>query len=81
KGLISAVGPGTIISTPGELSNASYNAQVSNFAQGLTEFTHPDQPLSGEDVTIWMMSHDNSGNLTCNGASLPCFTGDKIRVC
>lgn len=66
---------GTI--TASDLENASYTASVSNFGQGLTEIIHPRKPLSGDDVTIWMMSHDANGNLVCP----TCYDGQEMEIC
>ena len=68
---------GTI--TASDLQNANYTATVTNFAQGQSSIVHPRKPLSGDDVTIWLMSHDSSGNLVCG--SQPCYTGDSVTIC
>jgi hypothetical protein len=67
---------GTI--TASDLENASYSASVTKFAEGQTEIIHPRKPLSGDDVTIWLMSHDSNGDLTC---SPNCYTGRTLEVC
>jgi hypothetical protein len=63
------------------VGNASYTATVTGFASGGTEAPFP-YPLSyGDTVTVWFVSHDTNGNLSCS--SLPCFAGLNpwIDVC
>jgi type II secretory pathway pseudopilin PulG len=44
-------------------------------------FNYPDELMSGETATFWMVSHDDAGQkLTCSGK--PCFRGNKIsQIC
>lgn len=80
KALISTLNT-TTLSDSGELENASFTAQVSNYAQGQTSFVHPRDILSADSGSIWFVSHNTSGNLVCNSPTLPCFAGNQIRIC
>lgn len=81
KALVSNLtGTQTVIAE--DLTNSSFTAQVSNFAQNLSEFNYPKELISGDAATVWFVSHDTGGSLVCNsGAGLPCFTGSAIRIC
>lgn len=68
------------ITDDGALDNATFTAQVSDFAQGSTQFAHPKELLSGESSSVWFISHDENGNFVCSGTQ-PCFRGTRIRVC
>lgn len=61
------------------LNNASYTASLTGLGSGSSNYTYPFDLFSGESATIWFVSHDADGKLTCNG--LPCFSGSNIRVC
>lgn len=63
-----------------DLGNGSFfNATVTDISAGASYFNFPQEFVSGESGTIWFVSHDGSGNLTCTG--LPCFTGNSMNVC
>jgi len=59
---------------------AGYSADISQFAEGDTEYVYPVSVFAGESVTVWFVSHDENGFLVCD-ASHRCYTGNKIRLC
>ncbi|MEK7521382.1 MAG: hypothetical protein AAB599_01090 [Patescibacteria group bacterium] len=59
---------------------STFNASISGLAQGTQEFAFPTGLRAGDTTSIWFVSHDTGGNLVCTGA-LPCFTGDRIKIC
>lgn len=65
----------------GSFENASYKANVTNFAEGQTEFNYPTQLMSGDSMTLWFTGHDADGNTVCNATDKRCFTGSQIKVC
>lgn len=66
----------------GTLANdATFNAKVTDFSSGVNQFILPSNFYSGESATVWFVSHDANGNLSCSGAQNPCFTGSRIQVC
>jgi Tfp pilus assembly protein PilX len=62
------------------IGDASYTASVSDFAEGTPNFNYPGSLISGDTMTTWFVAHDSSGNIICN-TSLPCFTGNTLKVC
>jgi len=63
---------------------AQFSANVSDFAEGVTEVVHPIDIFSGETVTFWFVAHDpaDDGNLICDSAGgKPCFTVGTMNVC
>lgn len=60
-------------------NNATFNASVTGFSSGVSEFVLPSNLYSGESTTVWFVSHNGDGSLTC--ADGACFTGDQIQVC
>ena len=64
------------------IGDASFSANVSDFAEGKYAFSFPNTFVSGEPAVVWFVSHDsNTGNLSCLGAENPCFNGDRIKIC
>lgn len=63
-----------------ELSNASYNAQVSGIGEGTSQYNYPLSLAAGDTATVWFVAHDGDSNKVCS-ADKPCFTGDSIKVC
>jgi Tfp pilus assembly protein PilX len=54
------------------VGSASYSSQVTNVAQGLSEFVYPLELNSGDSVTLWLKSQDaNSVN----------YTGSSLKIC
>lgn len=68
-------------SNSGEIGDARFEAGVTDYAQGLSEFVLPSSLYSGESATVWFVSHDANGNLSCAGSENPCFTGRYLQVC
>lgn len=52
-------------------AGASYTANVTNVAQGLTNFVYPVDLNSGDTMTLWFKSQDAS----------PDFSGNTVTVC
>ena len=63
------------------IGDATFNASVTDFSSGVTEFVLPSSFYSGESATVWFVSHDANGDLSCAGSDNPCFTGSQIQVC
>jgi len=61
-------------------SGASFNASVTSFGLGQSSFVYPQNLVSGDNATLWFVSHTNSGTLACDAAN-PCFTGRTIGIC
>lgn len=53
------------------VGSASYTSQVTNVAQGTTDFVYPVDLNSGDSMTLWLKSQDGSPN----------FTGSNIKIC
>ena len=65
-----------------QLGEASFSANVTDFASGVTEYSYPTAMVSGESGVLWFVAHDENGNLICDsGAGLPCYTGNQMDVC
>ncbi|MEK7061501.1 MAG: hypothetical protein AAB954_02470 [Patescibacteria group bacterium] len=62
-----------------DVGNATFNAEVTAFSSAASEFILPSSLYSGESATVWFVSHDANGNLTCNDGT--CFTGNQLQVC
>ncbi len=63
------------------IGNASYTTSVTSFASGSGELSFPSPVSYGDVVTVWFVSHDNSGKLVCNPPPLPCYFGTQMKVC
>jgi hypothetical protein len=63
------------------IGDATFNATVSSFSSGVTQFVLPSSLYSGESAIVWFVSHDTNGNLSCSGPGNPCFRGSQIQVC
>lgn len=48
-------------------------------ALGGTDFNFPEEISAGETISIWFVSHDANGALSCSAG--PCFSGSQIDVC
>ncbi len=59
---------------------STFNASISGLAQGTQEFAVPTALAAGDATSIWFVAHANDGSLTCT-AGLPCFTGDRVKIC
>ena len=62
------------------IGDAEYNADVTDFAEGLTEFIYPVSLASGDASTLWFVNHDDNGNPICD-VTHPCFSGNSIKIC
>lgn len=67
--------------TGAPIGDAAYTSQVLSFLSGATQFVYPTPLVSGDTMTIWLVNHDGSGNLTCNPPQFPCFRGSHIKLC
>src|SRR5581483_10025851 len=65
--------------TTGSVNNANYTAAVSGYQQGKSNLNYPNNLASGDNATLWFVSHGANGSLTCSG--FPCFTGNTVKVC
>ena len=61
------------------IGNASYNSNVTGFAEGTTDFVYPIPMYSGDSMTTWFVSHDAAGNTECTDGK--CFKGTQMSVC
>lgn len=62
------------------IGNASYSVEVSS--GGSPTFNYPTPLSSGEEMTIWFVSHNSDGSLICDSVSgKPCYSGSNITVC
>ncbi len=59
---------------------ASYNAKVTGFPESSNVYLYPIDMEAGEVATIWFVSHDTDGSLTCDPPN-PCFNGNLMDVC
>ena len=62
------------------IGNASFTADVSDFAVGMPSFVYPLSLSSGESGTVWFIGHDANADTVCD-ATHPCFKGGSIKVC
>lgn len=67
-------------STQGPSGDASFDASVTDFGQGQTEFIYPEELFSGESATIWLVEHNDAGELVCDVPG-DCFTGSQMAIC
>lgn len=59
---------------------ASYNSNVTGYADKSPDFNYPIPMYSGDSMITWFVSHDENGNLICDG-SHHCFAGTQMYVC
>lgn len=78
-GIEQALVAGALNGTLGN-GSATFDAKVTDFSSAVSEFVLPYSLYSGESATVWFVSHDDSGNLSCDSGN-PCFTGSEIKVC
>lgn len=55
----------------GTVGDASFNAQVSNVASGLSSFIYPVELNSGDTMTLWLKSQGVGSD----------YNGDRLRIC
>jgi hypothetical protein len=78
RSLVTGASYGTAVNR----GDATYTTAVTGFASGGTDLPFPYAVSYGDTVTVWFVSHDANGNLSCN-APLPCFSGlnPSINIC
>lgn len=76
--LSSSAAPGSSLSQDLNQGESNFQADVTNYGQG-NDFNYPFDVVAGDSATVWFMSHDAAGALTCSGEG--CFTGQSIKVC
>lgn len=69
--------PAGDIVVPG--SGAKFSVGTVSIPTSPQEYSYPFSLSAGEIATVWFMSTDEDGNLSCSG--LPCYTGNSIRLC
>jgi hypothetical protein len=57
--------------TSATIGDASYTAQITNVAQGVSSFVYPVELNSGDSITLWFKSQDGRPN----------FTGNTLKIC
>ncbi len=70
------VGSGTF--TQGSVENATFQVAKTSLGLNQADFVYPNKVASGESATLFFMSHDANGDLSCSG--LPCFYGASPTV-
>lgn len=61
-------------------SQDSFSSEITLLASGGTELAVPLLLSSGETAPVWLVGHDDSGELACS-VDKPCFTGSQLKVC
>lgn len=57
-----------------------FNASISDYAGGTTDYLYPRQLVSGDTATFWFVEHDSDNNLTC-GEEATCSAPTSVNVC
>lgn len=83
--LVSGLGEGAstgdvIVNNAGTPEAVTYNVDITGFPESASEFIYPIDLLSGETATVWFVSHDTNGNLTCQ-SPFECYTGPQVEIC
>lgn len=70
-----------LIGQPGDLDLGSATTVTVSVegTGGTPNFTPLGKFASGDALNVWLVSHDDSGNLSCSDGK--CFTGDTLKVC
>jgi hypothetical protein len=66
----------------GDIGGGSYSAGSIGFGENTSSINYDDigKFYSGEDVTVWFVSHDENNKFTCSGK--PCYRGDtSFKAC
>ena len=63
------------------IGNASYSVDVSSYSAESTTFNYLAPMLSGDNMTLWFVSHKDDGSLTCDTSYPSCFKGNTLKVC
>jgi hypothetical protein len=66
--------------TPLSDSGSSFSVTVEKLAEGKDTYAYPEELSSGESGTLWFVSHDSNGNLTCT-VTEPCYKQPTFDVC
>lgn len=61
------------------LSGGESYVVATSAALGGTEFNWPEKISAGETISVWFVSHDENGALSCSTG--PCFSGSQVDVC
>lgn len=48
---------------------------------GGPDFILPTQVASGEVVPVWLVAHDENGDIVCDDEDNPCFIGSSLKIC
>lgn len=59
-------------------NDSGYSALVSGLAENEVEYYLPDEYYPGESGTVWFVSHDANGDLSCT--SLPCVYASNVTM-
>jgi len=83
--LVSGLGEGAstgdvVVNNPGTPETVTYNVSITGFPESASEFIYPVDLASGESATVWLMSHDSSGNLTCDNPHT-CYSSSRVDIC
>jgi len=83
--LVSGLGEGAstgdvVVNNSGTPETVTYSVDITGFPESAVEFIYPVNLASGESATIWLVSHDTSGNLTCDNPHT-CYSGPRVDVC
>ena len=64
-------------------SGSSFSVTVEKLAEGEDTYAYPEELYSGESGTLWFVSHDSDGTLTCTlpGVDEPCYREPTFDVC
>ena len=62
-------------------AGSSYSVSVEELGTSDSKYAYPEELYSGESATLWLVSHDEDGNLSCSGADNPCYKEDSFQVC
>lgn len=65
-----------VIESAGEPTEIKYTASVDRFPEAARDYPYPSEIASGETATIWLVEHDDSGNLNYSQS----YTGNKIDI-
>lgn len=81
KSLVST-GYGILSAPLDESGLVKYTTTRGKYAANAQEVVYPIPLISGDTATFWFVSHDGvTGELSCTGASNPCFSGNSLKVC
>lgn len=70
-----------IVASDSLSSGGSFSVISSQLVAGGTEYAYPATIVSGESATVWFVSHDASGNLSCSGLACTNGSPQTLTVC